>query len=84
MRVVTLTINGQEISGQDDENILQVAREHGIEIPTLCQLDGLSEWGGCRLCLVEIGGNPKLMASCVTRVSDGMTLHAFLDTVKRL
>ncbi len=75
MRVVTLTVNGQEISGGDDENILHVARDHGIEIPTLCQLDGISEWGGCRLCLVEVEGNPKLLPSCVTNVSEGMVVN---------
>lgn len=75
MRVVTLNINGQEISGRDDETILQVARDHGVSIPTLCQLDGISEWGGCRLCLVEIEGTSKLAASCVTRVSEGIVVN---------
>ena len=75
MRVVTLNINGQEISGRDDETILQVARDHGVSIPTLCQLDGISEWGGCRLCLVEIEGSSKLAASCVTRVSEGIVVN---------
>ncbi|MFA6211966.1 MAG: bidirectional hydrogenase complex protein HoxU [Candidatus Obscuribacterales bacterium] len=75
MRVVTLKINGQEMSGRDDEDILHVAREHGIDIPTLCQLDGISEWGGCRLCLVEIEGSPKLSAACVTKVSEGMVVN---------
>jgi bidirectional [NiFe] hydrogenase diaphorase subunit len=75
MRVVTLKVNGQEMSGRDDENILHVARDNGINIPTLCQLDGISEWGGCRLCLVEIEGNPKLLASCVTNVSEGMVVN---------
>ncbi len=54
MRIVTLTINGHNMSGRDDETILEVAREHEVEIPTLCQLDGLSAWGGCRICLIEL------------------------------
>jgi len=75
MRVVTLTINGRETSGRDDESILQVARAHEIQIPTLCQLEGISEWGGCRLCLVQIEGNPKLVPACVTLVSEGMVVQ---------
>ena len=49
-----------------------MARENGIDIPTLCCLEGLSGWGGCRLCLVEIKGTPKLLPACVTRVAEGM------------
>ncbi len=75
MRVVTLTMDGQEMSGRDDESVLDVARAHEIQIPTLCQLDGLSIWGGCRLCLVEIEGNPKLLPACATTLSEGMVVH---------
>ncbi|MBU6454604.1 MAG: bidirectional hydrogenase complex protein HoxU [Cyanobacteria bacterium REEB67] len=82
MRVVTLKINDREMSGRDDENILQVARENGIDIPTLCQVDGLSEWGGCRLCLVEIEGSNKLSPACVTRVSEGMRVTTTSDRLQ--
>jgi len=75
MRVVTFTINGQHLSGRDDESILRVARSHGIQIPTLCQLDGLSGWGGCRLCLVHVEGNNKLLPACVTNVFEGMDVQ---------
>jgi bidirectional [NiFe] hydrogenase diaphorase subunit len=72
--VVTLKINGQEVSARADETILQIARENAIDIPTLCWLDGLSGLGGCRLCLVEIAGSPKLFPACVTRVAEGMNV----------
>jgi len=74
MRVVTLTIDGRQLSGRDDESILEVARAHEIHIPTLCQLDGLSIWGGCRLCLVHVEGNSKLLTACTTKVSEGMVV----------
>jgi len=74
MRVVTLTINGHDVSGRDDETVLDVSRAHEIEIPTLCQLDGISAWGGCRLCLVEIEGKPKLQPACTTVVSEDMVI----------
>lgn len=72
VKVVTLKIDGQDVSAREDETILQVARENGIEIPSLCYLEGLSIWGACRLCMVEIQGMPKLMSGCSTTVTEGM------------
>jgi bidirectional [NiFe] hydrogenase diaphorase subunit len=71
-QIVTLTINGRPVSGLADETILQVARENGIDIPTLCYLEGLSAQGSCRLCMVEISGSPKLQPACVTWIGEGM------------
>jgi NADH dehydrogenase/NADH:ubiquinone oxidoreductase subunit G len=51
-RVVTLTINDKEVSGLDEETIMQVAMDNGIEIPRLCYIEGLSIAGACRLCMV--------------------------------
>lgn len=83
MRVVTLTINGQDVSGRDDESILQVARAHGIGIPRLCQLDGLSVVGGCRVCVVEIEGSNKLQPACVTLVSEGMVVRTDSERLQK-
>jgi bidirectional [NiFe] hydrogenase diaphorase subunit len=79
MQVVTLTINGHEVSGREDETILDVAKSHEIKIPTLCQLDGLSAWGGCRLCLVEVQGSAKLQPACVAKVAEGMVIETETD-----
>jgi bidirectional [NiFe] hydrogenase diaphorase subunit len=73
--VVTLKINDQDVSGLDDETILQVAQEHDINIPTLCHLENLTDIGACRLCLVEIKGSPKLVPACVVRVREGMEVY---------
>jgi bidirectional [NiFe] hydrogenase diaphorase subunit len=70
--VLTLKIDGKECGARREQSILDVARENGIEIPTLCHLEGLSEYGACRLCLVEIKGSPKLQAACITLVQEGM------------
>ncbi len=56
MAVVTLTINDELVSAQEGDTLLSVLRERGIDIPTLCHLEGLSERGGCRLCMVELEG----------------------------
>jgi bidirectional [NiFe] hydrogenase diaphorase subunit len=66
VRVLTFSINGVTVSATEDETILTVARQNGISIPTLCHLEGLSERGACRLCIVEIKGSPKLSPACVT------------------
>ncbi|MFA5976357.1 MAG: bidirectional hydrogenase complex protein HoxU [Elusimicrobiota bacterium] len=71
-RVKTLKINGLDVSASEGEKILDVARQNGIQIPTLCQLDGLTSVGACRLCLVEVKGTPKLLPACVTSVEEGM------------
>lgn len=86
MRVVTLTIDGQEISGRDDESILQAARANQLRIPTLCQLDGLSVHGGCRLCVVHVEGTAKLLPACATLVTEGMVVNTHserLDLYRR-
>ena len=69
VQVVTLRIDEKDVSARSDETILQVAREHGVDIPTMCYLEGLSGWGACRLCLVEIKGTPKLLPACMTFVA---------------
>jgi bidirectional [NiFe] hydrogenase diaphorase subunit len=72
VEVKTLKINGQDVTARADQTILEAARENGIAIPTLCQCDGLSNVGACRMCMVEIAGSPRLATACVTRVEEGM------------
>ncbi len=82
-RVVTLKINDQDVSGREDETILELATENGIFIPTLCHLEGLSDIGACRLCLVEIKGMPKLMPACVIRPQEGMEVYTESERLKK-
>jgi bidirectional [NiFe] hydrogenase diaphorase subunit len=70
--VKTLKIDGRDLSGRQEETILDVARQNGIFIPRLCEMDGLTDVGACRLCLVEIKGQNKLLPACVTAVEEGM------------
>ena len=71
-RIITLKIDGQDIAAREDETILHLARQNGIHIPTLCYLEGVSAWGGCRLCMVEIKGSSKLLPACMTYPDEGM------------
>ena len=59
MSVVTLTVNDELVSARSGQALLELLKEKGIELPTLCHMEGLSERGGCRLCLVEIQGNHR-------------------------
>jgi bidirectional [NiFe] hydrogenase diaphorase subunit len=83
IRVVTLRIDGQDFGAREDESILQVAAENGIRIPSLCNLEGLSTWGACRLCVVEVAGSPRLLSACTTRVAEGMQIATNSDRLKK-
>lgn len=74
MSVKTLTINGEMISAREDETILTAAQAAGIRIPTLCHLEGVTDIGACRLCLVEIEGSSRPQPACVTQVAEGMVV----------
>jgi bidirectional [NiFe] hydrogenase diaphorase subunit len=79
---VTLKIDGVEVTVPEGTTILKAAKDSGIIIPTLCNLEGLTSYGGCRLCLVEIMGSPKLFPSCATPVSTGMEVITQSDKLK--
>jgi formate dehydrogenase major subunit len=68
---ITLTVDGRKCEGQEGQTILQIAQANGISIPTLCYLKHLSPWGGCRMCIVEIVGSPKVVPACSTPAMDG-------------
>lgn len=82
-RVITLTIDGREVGAQTNQTILEVARENGIFIPTLCHLEGLTPIGACRLCIVEVAGSNKLLPACVTRVTEGMVVTTASERLTR-
>lgn len=81
--VKTLTIDGKNVSARAGATILEVAQENGIEIPTLCHLEGLSDVGACRLCVVEVKGSPKLFPACVTSVFEGMEVSTQSERLKK-
>jgi formate dehydrogenase major subunit len=76
---ISITINGQVCEGEQGQTILDIARANNIYIPTLCFLKGLTPWGGCRLCVVEIEGSPKVAPSCATPAVDGTKITTHSD-----
>ena len=71
--MVTVEINGLQVSVEEGTTILEAAKFLGFPIPTLCHDDGLSPYGACRLCVVEIGEGPgaRLVSSCTFPVQEG-------------
>ncbi len=72
--MIALWINGLEVSVAEGTTLLEAARFWGFPIPTLCHMEGLSPYGACRLCVVEIGENPKtkLVSSCTYPAEEGL------------
>jgi formate dehydrogenase alpha subunit len=81
-----ITINGRPIEVTGKKTVLQVAREHGIYIPSLCDHPSLVPFAGCRLCLVEIKGRKGFPPACSTYAEDGqdiLTETPQLQTLRR-
>jgi predicted molibdopterin-dependent oxidoreductase YjgC len=79
-----MKIDGREVSFVKGQTILEVCREHGVELPTLCYDKRLKPYGGCRLCLVEVSGFPKPLAACTTPADNGMEIVTESDKLHRL
>lgn len=75
--MINLILNGLEVRAEEGWTILDTAKFYGLAIPTLCYKEGLSIYGGCRLCLVEIGEAPrsKLVSSCTYPVEEGLIVR---------
>jgi len=82
--MVTLKIDGQKVTVRKLSTILDAARKLDIPIPTLCHHPELSPFGGCRLCLVEINGSPKPVASCTTFARNGMGVTTTSPRLEKL
>lgn len=72
-QILNFTIDGTECFGKKGQYVLQAARENGIYIPTLCNIDGIKPRGACRMCTVKING--KLMTACTTPLAEGMEIE---------
>lgn len=70
-----LTIDDKVVEAAEGMTILAAARSAGIRIPTLCYLEGVSDIGSCRLCVVEVDGMDKLVPSCNTKIKEDMVVR---------
>ena len=78
-----LTIDGKVVKATKGMTVLQAAKEAGIQIPTLCYLEGVSNIGSCRLCLVEIEGMDIMVTACNTEAKEGMVVSTCSERVMK-
>src|SRR6266536_3022851 len=70
-----LTINGTSVAADEGRTILDAARTAGIDIPTLCWYPKLPIVGNCRICLVSVEGQGKLVPACATPAAEGIVVQ---------
>lgn len=80
---INITVNNNPIKTETDKTILQALRDHGINIPTLCQMEGFTPTGACRMCVVEIKGEKNLKTACSTYAREGMDIKTHSSRVIR-
>lgn len=73
--LISARIEGELVTAREGQTILEVAREHGKYIPTLCHMEGLTPAGACRLCMVEIAGTQRMVPACTTPLQEGMAIR---------
>ncbi|HRZ67307.1 MAG TPA: 2Fe-2S iron-sulfur cluster-binding protein, partial [Candidatus Omnitrophota bacterium] len=81
-RMINIKIDGKDLAVPEGTTILKAARKAGIEIPTLCYLDGISENASCGVCCVEVRKAKSLLRSCITKVSEGMEIYTNTPAVR--
>ena len=79
---ISCNIDGQKVACESGTTILEAAKAANLNIPSLCYFKDLNQIGACRICVVEIEGNPRLMASCTTQVEDGMVIWTNSERVR--
>jgi bidirectional [NiFe] hydrogenase diaphorase subunit len=80
--VLTLEIDEKMVTGLSGATIFSVAWDNGIKIPRMCHVGGLSNTGSCRLCLVEVEGQKKLQAACMTQIAEGMVVRTDTERLR--
>ena len=71
----SIEVNGQVVEARDGEMLLETLRRAGIHIPTLCHVPELFPSGACRLCSVEVEGQPRLVPSCAFPAQEGLVVR---------
>ncbi|HIT69153.1 MAG TPA: iron hydrogenase small subunit [Candidatus Aphodomonas merdavium] len=81
--MINLTINQKPVAVPEGTTILEAARSIGIDIPNLCYMKKVHQYGSCRICVVEVEGMRNLQASCVAKVREGMVVHTNSARVRK-
>ncbi|HEU4671933.1 MAG TPA: FAD-dependent oxidoreductase [Candidatus Limnocylindrales bacterium] len=81
---IRIEVDGRVVEGAEGQTILEVCRDNGIEIPTLCYEPKLPGFGACRMCVVEVDGEEHPPISCSRTAENGMTVRTQTEEVRRL
>ena len=82
--MIQLTINNKKISAAPGITILEAAKQNGINIPSLCYMEGVHKFGSCRICSVEVEGARTLQIACMAEVKEGMVVHTHSKKVLKV
>ncbi len=83
MITLKIRINDREYCFEAKTNIMEACRDAGIDLPSICYHPSLESIGSCRLCLVEVAGNPNLLAACCTEISEDMEVYTNSERVRK-
>lgn len=81
--MITLTIDGKEITIEDGKTLLDAARENGIDVPTICFHEATTANAICRICVVEVEGQRVLQPACIVKAGAGMKVQTRSEKVIR-
>ncbi|OQY08908.1 MAG: ferredoxin [Marinitoga sp. 4572_148] len=79
-----ITINNRDYDMPEGITILEAVKKANIKIPTLCYIEGMEPYGGCRLCVVEVEGSRTLVPSCAVKISEGMKIKTHSEKVRKV
>jgi len=82
MKKITLTINDKEVKGNEGDTVLEICQANGIDVPTLCHFEGLSDVGACRMCVVEIEGERRPVPSCTYPAREGLVVKTHTEQLE--
>ncbi|MFI5262010.1 MAG: FAD-dependent oxidoreductase [Candidatus Limnocylindrales bacterium] len=82
--VITIEVDGRQVAGREGQTILEVCRDNGIEIPTLCYEPKLPGFGACRMCVVDVAGEGQPPISCSREAEAGMVVQTQTPRIRQL
>ena len=83
MNEIALTINGRQVKGKEGNTVLEVCQANGIDVPTLCHLEGLSDVGACRMCVVEIERERRPVPACTYPARNGLVVKTHTPEIEK-
>ena len=81
--MITFLMDGKEVTAEENKTLLEVARENGIDIPTICLHEATTANALCRICVVEVEGQRMLQPACIVKAANSMKVQTRSERVVR-